>query len=79
MTFESNRSRNMFLKDKSKHKVGSKLVDVKPYIYNPDKVNKVYVSPISISHLNYLFNPVMNKSKLRIKRNTPPVLYTVDF
>ena len=41
VTFESNRSRNMFLKDKSKHKVGSKLVDVKPYIYNPDKVNKV--------------------------------------
>ena len=38
VTFESNSSRNRFLKDKTKHKVGSKLVDVKPYIYNPEKV-----------------------------------------
>ena len=39
VTFESNSSRNRFLKDKTKHKVGSKLVDVKPYIYNPEKVS----------------------------------------
>ena len=45
VTFESNSSRNRFLKDKTRHKVGSKLVDVKPYIYNPEKVNKVNVSP----------------------------------
>ena len=36
--FDSNSSRNRFLKDKSKHKLWNKLVDVKPYIYNPDKV-----------------------------------------
>ena len=39
VTFESNSSRNRFLKDKTRHKVGSKLVDVKPYIYNPEKVS----------------------------------------
>jgi len=48
VTFESNRSRNMFLKDKSKHKVGSKLVDVKPYIYNPDKVKSTGTSHLVI-------------------------------
>ena len=38
VSFDSNSSRNRFLKDKSKHKLWNKLVDVKPYIYNPDKV-----------------------------------------
>ncbi len=38
VTFESMSSRNRFLKDKSKHKLWNKLVDIKPYIFNPDKV-----------------------------------------
>lgn len=48
VTFESNSSRNRFVKDKSKHKLGSKLVDIKPYIFNPDKVKSSGVSHLVI-------------------------------
>ena len=48
VSFESNSSRNRFLKDKSRHKVGSKLVDIKPYIFNPEKVKNSGIGHIII-------------------------------
>ena len=40
MTFDSNSNRNRFLKDTSRHRVGSKTVDIKPYIFNPEKAKQ---------------------------------------
>jgi hypothetical protein len=37
VTFDSNSNRNRFLKDKSKHKIGNKCVDVQAFFLDPDR------------------------------------------
>ena len=48
VTFDSNSNRNRFLKDKSRHKLWGKIVDIKPYIFNPDKVKNSGTSHLVI-------------------------------
>ena len=48
VTFDSNSNRNRFLKDTSRHRVGSKTVDIKPYIYNPEKAKQTGIGHLVI-------------------------------
>ena len=48
VTFDSHLNRNRFLKDTTRHRVGQKTVDIKPYIYNPEKAKSTGTGTVFI-------------------------------